>query len=357
MRSISILLLANAAYALAAPGDLPREILLLAHFKQRIRETLARTPNYTCLETVQRYGFEHHGVAFKPLDSIMLEISNVGDKEMLAWPGARKFDEASVADFAAGGMLGSGIFALHARNVFLHDTSIIKWHGDEEIAGRLLARYDFRVPQAWSGYQLRQKGVTATAGTHGSFWIDPDSLDLVRMQVWTDDLPPEMLMESSVTAIDYAPMHIGESDITLPQSAQMVTVAISGDAWRNEIAFGHCHEYRTDTAIRFDMPEETQRAKATPTKTSLFLPAGLTVTIALNTGIGSRTSHVGDPITGRVMEDVRRKGKGPAIVPKGAIATGRIRGLMRISKPEPAIDLAIEIAELEWEDARTGILR
>jgi hypothetical protein len=80
------------------------------------------------------------------------------------------------------------------------------------------------------------------------------------------------------------------------------------------------------------------------------LPAGLEVSIELETAIDSTTVHVGDPLRGHVRSDVRQKAK--TIIPKGAIVTGRIRGLERLRTPEPAIDLTIELAELSWENTR-----
>jgi len=99
---------------------LPHEVVLLAHFKERMQQVLSLVPNYTCLETIQRSVRDRHAIAFSPLDIVLLEVSNLGDKERLAWPGARRFEEADLSSFASGGLLGSGIFALHARTVFLH---------------------------------------------------------------------------------------------------------------------------------------------------------------------------------------------------------------------------------------------
>src|ERR1017187_10444011 len=140
-----------AAGISAMADDLAPEVVQLAHLKQKMRQVLAQVPNYTCLETIQRYGLEHHSTSFQLLDTVFLEVSNVGNKELLAWPGARRFEEADLSNFTAGGMLGSGIFALHARNVFLIDTNSIQFYGSEEMDGRSTARYDFKVPQAWSG--------------------------------------------------------------------------------------------------------------------------------------------------------------------------------------------------------------
>ena len=214
--------------------------------------------------------------------------------------------------------MGTGLFAVHARTVFLSDTTIIRYHGDEEIGGHPAARYDFRVPQAWSGYQIQANGTSAIVGTKGSFWIDPTSLELIRMEVQADEIPAMLGIESSVARIDYARMRIGDSDVLLPQSAQLETVRSSGDAWRNSMEFSHCRGYRAESSIRFDMPETSPQSVPTPARL-LDLPAGLTVPIELQTAIDSTTAHVGDLLSGRVTEDVRRKGKGKTIVPKGAV--------------------------------------
>jgi len=340
---------APAQQASAAPGDLPRETLLLARFKRKIRQVLTQIPNYTCLETVQRSMQKPRANALSPIDIVLLEVSTVGDKELLAWPGARRFEEGNMSSFASGGMIGSGVFASHARNVFLLETTTMQYHGDEEVSGRMLARFDFRVPEAWSGYQIQANGASAKVGTTGSFWIDPASLELVRMEVRAGDIPAAIGIERTETDIDYAPVRIGDSDILLPQAARILVALPTGEVRRNDIQFSHCHEYLTESTIRFDMPD-TAAARPAQQWQTVDLPAGLTVSIELDTAVDSATAHIGDILRGHVPSDVRRKGK--TIIPKGAIATGRVRGIERLRAPGPAIDLTIEIAELEWENSR-----
>jgi len=332
-----------------AAGDLPRETVLLAGFKRKIRQVLTQIPNYTCLETVQRSVQKPRANALSPIDIVLLEVSTVGDKELLAWPGARRFEEGNMSSFASGGMIGSGVFASHARNVFLLETTTMQYHGDEEVSGRMLARFDFRVPEAWSGYQIQANGASAKVGTTGSFWIDPASLELVRMEVRAGDIPAAIGIERTETDIDYAPVRIGDSDILLPQAARILVALPTGEVRRNDIQFSHCHEYLTESTIRFDMPD-TAAARPAQQWQTVDLPAGLTVSIELDTAVDSATAHIGDILRGHVTSDVRRKGK--TIIPKGAIATGRVRGIERLRAPGPAIDLTIEIAELEWENSR-----
>jgi hypothetical protein len=339
-----------AGSVVAAPDDLPREVVLLAHFKQHMRQILSQVPNYTCLETIQRSALGRHKTVFRPLDVVLLEVSNIGEKELLAWPGARRFDETDLTSFTTGGLMGSGVFALLARNVFVHQIGTIRYFGDEEIAGRPLARFDFAIPAAWSGYQIRANGASAVVRLTGSFWIDAASLELVRMEVRADEIPPALGIERTVTVIDYARMHIGDSEVLLPQDAKMLMDLLGGEVRRNEIGFSHCHEYLSESSIRFDMPD-TPVAVSAPRVRQMDLPAGLTVSVALDTAIDSNTAHVGDLLRGHVVNDVRRKDK-TIIIPKGAIVTGRIRGVERLRSPGPAIDVTVELAELESENWR-----
>lgn len=342
-----ILLLVWAGSAAAAPDDSPHEVALLARVKQRMRQVLSQVPNYTCLETIERSVQGPRAKVFRPLDTVLLEISNLGDKELLSWPGGRRLEEADPSSFVSGGLMGNGVFALYARNVFLHDATTMQYRGDQDMAGRPVARFEFRVPQARSGYQIQANGASAKVGMTGSFWIDPTSLELVRMEIRADEIPAALGIARTAAVIDYARMRIGASDVLLPQAAELLLALLSGEVRRNEIQFSHCRAYVTESSIRFDMPDTPPSVPA-PAVRKVDLPAGLTVPIELETAIDSTTAHVGDLLRGRVVRDVRRKGK-TIIIPKGAIVTGRIRGLDRL-RSERAFDLTIELAELEWDN-------
>ena len=321
---------------------------LLARFMPKIRQTLSQVPNYTCLETIQRSVRTRRAKAFTLLDSILLEVSTVKGEELLAWPGARRFDAGDPSALVSGGLLGTGVFASHARNVFLHDTTTIKYGGNEELAGRPLERFDFRIPEASSGFQIQVNGSVARVGMAGSFWVDPASLELVRLEVRADKIPPALGIESTVTLIDYAPMRIGNSDVLLPQAAKTLLMLPAGEVRRNDIQFSHCHEYYVESSIRFDTPDSSSAVEA-PKRQTVDLPAGLTVPIELETAIDSETTHIGDLLRGHVTSDVRHKGR--TIIPQGAIATGRVRGLERLRSPGPVVELTIELAELQWENS------
>jgi hypothetical protein len=344
-RLVAALIFAGGAFVLA---QAPPDATLLARFRPKIQQTLSQVPNYTCLETIQRSVRNPRAKTFSLLDSILLEVSTVKGEEMLAWPGARRFEEADPSSFVTAGLLSTGVFASHARSVFLHDSALIQYSGAEELAGRPAVRFDFRIPEGSSGYRIRTNGSSAEVATAGSFWVEPASLELLRLDVRADAIPAALGIQRTETMIEYAPMRIGSAAVQLPQSARTLLLLPSGEMHRNDIQFSHCHEYHTDSSIRFELPDASPRAPV-PQRHMVDLPAGLTVPIELETGIDSASAHVGDLLRGHVINDIRHKGK--TIIPKGAIATGRIRGLERLRSPRPGIDLTIELAELEWENS------
>src|ERR1700684_1101776 len=98
-RPAAFLLLLSATAAAGAADDLAPELIRLARFKQKIRQDLAQVPNYTCLETMERFQRASRANSFKPLDTVRLEVSNVDGKELLAWPGARRFEDKNLTSF------------------------------------------------------------------------------------------------------------------------------------------------------------------------------------------------------------------------------------------------------------------
>ena len=55
----------------------------------------------------------------------------------------------------------------------------------------------------------------------GAFWVDPQSLDLLRIEQHDVDLPPELNVRDIVTTIAYERTRIGSSDPLLPHSSEV----------------------------------------------------------------------------------------------------------------------------------------
>jgi hypothetical protein len=344
MRHGALLLLLSATMTAAGP----QEPLPLARFKEKVRQDLAQIPNYTCLETIERYERGPHAQSFKPVDTVRLEVSNVDGKELFAWPGARRFEDRDIASLASGGAMGTGMFALFAHMLFAGDTGIFQYKGEQDLSGRRTIRYDFRVAQSDSAYAVRSGADSAIVAAKGSVWFDPVSLDLIRLDGYGDEMPFKLHLEEALVRVDYARIHIDNSDALLPQRSEMAMIYFSGAAIRNLIEFSQCRAYRSESTISFEPPPESLPAPKAPVR-EVDLPTGLVVPIELETAIDSKTASVGDPLRARVLQDVRYNGD--STLPVGAVITGHIRNLDRRASASQ-FDVGIEFSEVEWPGSR-----
>src|SRR5579871_4969634 len=138
---------------LAAQSDTPRQVELLTRVREHMKARLQQVPDYTCLETVERAEQVAAGAKFKPVDTVRIEVAEVDGREMFARPG-RKFDEANPRAFAKGGFMANGLFAMHAKALFVEDRARFTYAGEDEIGGHKLVRYDYQVPLPASGLAI-----------------------------------------------------------------------------------------------------------------------------------------------------------------------------------------------------------
>jgi hypothetical protein len=316
------------------PDGLPPGILLLSRIKRHVREELARLPDYTCLQTAQRY---HKGSGpkdvLKPLDTMRLEVLDTGDKELYAPPGARNFQTEHPGEFTNAGLSGTGVFSTALRNLMVNDNGLFQYRGEESLAGHRAVRYDYRVPLLQSGMTVDVEGIQGHVASKGSFWVDPSSLDLLRLDIIADDIPPGLPLASSVSSVRYGRMPIGGRSILLPETAEMHLVQTSGSEGRNVLEFTHCRAYQAESTISFGPATGLPASEASAEE----LPAGVAIAVTLAAPI-SGGEAVGAVIEGRIAGNVA--GKSGVLVHDGTVVRGRIRRL------EPAA-IAVEFTEIE----------
>jgi len=357
-----------ALAGVAAAQDLAPETLLVARLKDHLRDQLAHLPDYTCLEDIVRYHRQpgpHNNLL--PLDHLGLEVLYSGTREWYGWPGARTLDEANPARFIGAGMIGDGLFALFQRTVFLSNAATYTYRGreasgetneppEERLQGQPAAvRYDFRVPRLLSGQKISLVGGLGTVGLKGSFWADPRSLDLLRLTVEADEIPPYLPLAEMSARVDYAHTRIGSSNILLAQNADLHMQELSGEENYDRFEFTHCSQFHTESTLTFDSPDPAPPAAVPATVPAAAsqeaeekVPALLLVTVQLQTPI---TGHdaVGTPIEGRTLGDVVRKGK--VAIPSGSEVRGRIRRLEQSDLKQGYFVVGIEFTEIDIRGA------
>ncbi|HLN00058.1 MAG TPA: hypothetical protein VK335_12290 [Bryobacteraceae bacterium] len=332
--------------------DLPPGVLVLSRTRDHIKEELQRLENISCLETVQR---EHQPPTGKmrPLDTVRLEVLFDGHKEFFTSPGGRKFSEENPISYVGSGMIGTGVFGGYLTDALLNASVSVEYKGEEEIAGRRRARYDYRLPLLWSRNTIQIVEGSGTVGMHGSYWVDPRTYDVVRLEVVADDIPPTLPITEAVTSIEFAPTRVSDHVVVLlPESAELRIAKFTGEIDHNRMEFTHCRAFGVESTINFgaDSADETPRFGVSSVDDTLrTLPTGLQIAVKLRNGI-SGDMAVGAVIDGVIDGDLMLKHR--VVIAAGSPVLGRIRRLERYTDPFPYFVVALEFTEVQVQGIR-----
>ncbi len=337
------------AAALAAQPLTP-ETILLGRTRYHMVETLRRIPNYTCLETIERTIRQPRSKRATLVDALRLEVAVVDGKELFSWPGERQFKERDLRELAPGGAIGNGNFALHAKSVFGGNYVKFTFRGKEQREGREVARFDYDVPEQFSGYQIRVGDASAVVPYHGQVVVDATTLDLIDLEVIADELPPHLKLQRASDFMHYARQRIGEADHLLPVSSEMTMVGIEGGESRNKVTFSGCRQYSGESVVRFDDPEPTAEAAPPPPVTprvATELPVELLIEAALDETFAMDKAATGDLLSFTVRRDARRRKI--TLVPKGARIRARVGDVDRRPLRGYSMGVGIQLVEIEHE--------
>lgn len=331
-----------------AQSDVSPEVLLLAKIKVRAAENLQRLPNYTCLETIERTFRRATNRRFVLLDVLRMEVGLVNRKEVFAWPGSKNFEDKEITDMVGNGAISNGSFALHARSLFLGNGPSFQHVGEVIRDGRKLQRFGYDVPLLHSGYSLRIRPNKAIIGYKGSFWVDAESLDLVRMEIISTQIPPNLPVSSVRESLEYKLERIGEENFLLPHSSEIIIEDLQGNESRNQLKFTRCRQFLGESVVKFEEAPDTEvAAKKAPVKVTLI--DDVDIELKLEDTIQSGETAVGDEVTFVVAKDAKRKGQ--IVLPKGARVSGRI---LRYERQETANivewALHLDLQKFEFEN-------
>jgi hypothetical protein len=339
MRTIAVAL---AVLCLHGQTPLPPDLDALTQIRTRMLYNLKHQPNYTCIETIERSSRAKLTNKLKIVDTLRLEVALVQGREMFAWPGSKKFEDSDLTQMVTSGAIGNGNFGTHAQALFGGRAATFHYLGQEDFQGKKSIRFDYNVPQMLSGYSIRVATARAIVGYHGSFYADPSTFDIERIDVQADNIPPQLLLASTEDKIDYAVTRIGDGDFLLPAQSELTMIAMHGGEEQNRVKFTACRQFSGESVVTFEEPP-AGKPDAAPIPTREFdLPEGLDVLLVLIKEIDLQTTAIGDPIYARVDHDVKQKGQ--LVIPKGATANGRV---VRLEKYDNYSILGIEFSEIE----------
>ncbi|MCS7315958.1 MAG: hypothetical protein NZ554_10810, partial [Bryobacteraceae bacterium] len=251
MSGLLLALLASSSLAGARDDD-----PLLEAIRRKMSLALRRMPDYTCVETIERWRQGQPCAQCRSWERLRLEVAVIGGKERFAWPGAAEFEDRDIEQIVPPGAIATGDFSGFASAVFLGEAASFEGPFEELLDGQAAWRYAFRVPLDHSRYMLRDGQHGRRVAYRGAFWVERESLDLMRLDVEAEGLPaPPLRIASARTAIRYRRVLLGSSAVLLPLASELAITNLAGQTSRNRTSFGNCRQYTGSSAVRFDEPD------------------------------------------------------------------------------------------------------
>jgi hypothetical protein len=375
--------------------DDPRDILLDA--RQRVLTTVHQLHKYVCTQTVDRRRYEpadpeygtdgvrrirscddtvaqsRRGAWQRYLsssDRLRLDVAVTQDSptlenEMYSWAGENRFSDRDLFDFVHEGALSTGSFASMLASIFGNPAARFSYQGDSARDGRTLSEFDFHIPRDKSEYRY-VFGETRTeqvpVSYDGAVLIDPADSDLVRLNVRTEQLPPETGACEVTQELRYTHLRLNDGDFLLPAEAQATIIHRDGSEAENRILYSACHEFQSDAAVRFDNPhpDEGSPISVEAPVAAISLPPGLPFKVAFTDRIDVAKAAAGDAIHGRLKTAIKDR-YDKVIVQEGTPITGRIMRIQRFYhasrtfmsernthlQPAPSLVIAIRLETLD----------
>jgi hypothetical protein len=320
-------------------------VQLMARAKERMQIVMGSQPNYTCLETIDRTR-KTPDLSASIEDTLRLEVALVDGSEMFAWPGSKEFQTKELRELMITGLFGNGNFGMYTNMLFAGDGPAFEPDGETKIRGRRAIRFRYRVPRPVSGYYLTVGQLSDRAGFHGFVFIDPETADALRVELVAEEIPPHLGVAAAESTVDFARVRISPDDepFLLPIESTLMLALDDATRGMNRTRFSACRKFVGESALILEDPALLQSAAGVIEEVRLAV--GAEVELEFKSSIPLRTIAIGDEITAELKADLK-EGK-RIVVPKGAIAKGRIWALQRV--PD-SIEVLLRIHELSWPGA------
>jgi hypothetical protein len=331
-----------AACGLTAQTDAGLD--LWVRVREHIRATAAELPNYSCQETMER-SIQSSSWQIEFRERLRLEVLFAETTELFAWPGSSEFTSEPLQNWIGAGAIGNGDFVTELLNLFVISTATVKYAGIETRDRRALHRFNFHVPLLSSRYTLAVHGKTAITAYSGSFWVDQESLDIVRLETRAEAIPVDLDCSEAHQYVTYGRVRLGIGDRLLPSSGELAIVTRDGHESRNTIGFSNCRQYSTSSSLSFTTPPDL--AVSAEPRPQRALPADVVLILRLVQPISIAESAAGDPIAARLDKPVNAGG---VSLPKGTRVLGRLRRLEQHFNSPPWILVGLQFFAAETPD-------
>lgn len=343
-------------FALALAGaETPNQYEILEHVKLNVRAQLAMYANYTCVQTIERtyYSERHACLPNEPRgklhaymrDRLRLDVAVSRGREIYSFHGESKFTSSNINSVIPNGPRTSGQFTGFLQNIFTMPGVLFTFKGSTHIDGAPAYQFDYVVQLLRSTFVMEGQNYRSIVPFHGSFAVNADTFELVRLNVIADDIPLGTGMCTAETDLEYQIVSISGRQSLLPASYVM-KIANAQDVYTvNSNKYTECREFRGESTLHFTVIDPGTSVAAHHVVDEV-LPAGLILQATVEGQIDDKDSYEGDPIDATLVQPVAVPGS-KTVLPKGAKLHGVISKLEQHSQGLEYWLLAIKFEHLE----------
>jgi hypothetical protein len=343
--------------------------------RQKMTDTLNGTPNFMCSVSIERTERAGKGpVAGLPV--LRVNVGVIDGKELYSLPSTDDDQALLKKVLALYGRAGTGSFAMYARAIFFTAAATFYDGPEETKDGRTLSRLDFAMPREVSHYALLVAGQPMELGYSGSIWTDPRNLEVARLFLQADAIPPDVGIKAVTQTIEYGHTSIRGFSQLVPVASDLTLQELSGRELRITEHFSDCQahlpksgeqlvENELKVPAMVSRPASTEApATASPASASLpaaagglpsieeLLPAKTAFEMILKDPIDERNTTTNSKLAFVVSQDVKLNGK--VIVPRGATAMGHVTRILRQTYIEYAAERGYYAVGLQLDTMDVG---
>lgn len=261
---------------------------------------------------------------------LRLDVTAGADGEEFALTEASAFEKTDIGGILSTAVAGNGEFGTFLRRLVADNPDQFEARGLEQTPiGKLLA-FGFTEPVSHPG----------PVSYHGSLWAIPDSGDLKRLTVQTENAGDACRVQYTT---DYASTRVGDREIILPQSSTMEAISANGVELRSQTYYSGCRR-------------PVAPVIAAATGSAKPIPPNIRLHVRFEPPIDSGTAASGDPVVGVIRTTVKDKQNG-IIVHAGDRLHGRIASIEEYLSPQRRWDVAIAFETIERGVGEHGIDR
>jgi hypothetical protein len=361
MRGVAVLLLGLSS--LAAADDDPVELLI--RVRDQVLDHAQQIPNHTCVESVRRDIYEPvMGPPAKSCDSLLarrrlpsfssslrlattdrlrLDVLLASDRELYSWAGANHFEEGEIDELITQGAFGTGPFGAMLLSALEGRDARFIFEGEKYLDVRRVLEYSFTMPVDRSHYRVKAHKDWLVTGYTGTILADPQTAELVRFSVRSEELPAATGSCEDDSELEYSMVRLGSDDYLLPATTRQRFIMRDGWEAENTVTFSECRDFRGHSTVNFG--PKAADSKLSVGATPLDLPPDLPVTVEFTSPpVRGDQAAAGDRIEGRLVNAIRDPVQQTVRVPAGALVAGR---LMRVeTRWRHPVEITIA---LRWE--------